>query len=102
MSETPPALGSTLAVWVFRVALTCALLASATILFFFVWGLIDGSVSSFNGNLWLIALAVAVGVPVMGWRLRSVGNLRGGILVLSVLAVPGLLYLLFIALVVAL
>lgn len=100
-SESLSAVASTLAVWVFRAALTCALPVSATVLFFFIWGLIDGSVSSFNGTLWFALLAVVAGVPIIGWCLRASGKLRTAILVLSVLVVPGLFYLLFLILVVA-
>jgi hypothetical protein len=80
---------------------TVALLVTATILYFLVSGLATGSVSSFNGALWAVLTAVAVGVPVIAWRLRARGKLVAAIAILSMLALPGLMYLLFLVLVVA-
>lgn len=64
--------------------------------YFFVVGLGDGSVSSFNIGLWLLILlglaSVAGGSP---W-LKSVDRRGGATLLLLVLAVPGIVYGLFI------
>lgn len=62
---------------------------------FFVWGVLDGSVSSFNGALWLVLLALIAAIPLAGWHLRTRGRLLLALLVLSVLVLPGLLYSLF-------
>ena len=67
----------------------------AIALFFFFWGLADGSVSSFNIGLWmtiLAALAVVIGGSL--W-LKSSGRRRLGVSLLMVFALPGLLYALF-------
>jgi hypothetical protein len=90
---------TTLSLWMVRFAFAAAVIVSAVVLFFFVWGLIDGSVSSFNMGLWLTVLALVTAVPLVGWRLRSSGRPWPAILVLSILALPGLLYALFILLV---
>lgn len=87
-------------VWLFRMAFTCALAVSGVVLVFFIWGVLDGSVSSFNSTLWLALLALVAAAPLAGWHLRARGRLRSAILVLSVLALPGLLYSLFILLLV--
>jgi hypothetical protein len=64
-------------------------------LFFFVAGLADGSVSSFNMGIWmaiLAALAVVVGGSL---GLRALGRPGLGSMLLLVLAVPGVLYAVF-------
>jgi hypothetical protein len=71
-----------------------ALIALVALYFFFV-GLADGSVSSFNGGLWLMIL-LALGAVVGGslW-LRSAGRRRTAMSLMLILAVPGLLAALF-------
>jgi len=68
-------------------------------LYFFFIGLGDGSVSSFNMRLWLMLLG-GLAVILMGslW-LKGLGKLLPAKMLLAILAVPGLLYLLFILLV---
>lgn len=64
--------------------------------YFFVWGILDGSVSSFNIVLWLgilLALAAILGGSVL---LRAAGHPVLGLCLLLLLAVPGLLAGLFI------
>ncbi|GAB3956606.1 hypothetical protein GCM10028805_47000 [Spirosoma harenae] len=70
-------------------------LATLVILYFFFVGMADGSVSSFNGGLWLFIL-VALGVIMIGsyWLYNHQYALWAKVLV-SILAVPSLLYGLF-------
>lgn len=71
-----------------------AIIALVVLYFFFI-GLADGSVSSFNMGLWLFLLAVVAAILFGSLWLKShdrTGLAKG---VLSILAVPGLLYLLF-------
>lgn len=82
--------------WLFRTLLTASLLATATALYFFVWGLLDGSVSSFNMALWIGLLAVVMAIPAGGYGLRAAGYPRIAIGVLLITALPALAYLLFI------
>jgi ABC-type tungstate transport system substrate-binding protein len=70
------------------------------IVIFFFWGLADGSISSFNLAIWFVVLAVAVAVPLTGIRLAFHGHHFVAILVLGILAVPGLVYGLFLLLVI--
>lgn len=68
---------------------------AAVFVFFFFWGLSDGTVSSFNGALWaqiLIGLAAVLGG---GLALRASGRERVAMALLAVLALPGLLALMF-------
>jgi hypothetical protein len=59
---------------------------------FFFLGLIDGSVSSFNIGIWIIILAVlAIIIPGSLW-LKMLGYPVFGMILLLVLAVPGLLH----------
>ncbi len=65
------------------------------VLFFFCWGIADGTVSSFNIGIWLLLLAFVAGVLLgsLWLRARQRPGLANG--VLSILALPGLFYLLF-------
>jgi hypothetical protein len=77
----------------------CSALTCAVALCFFVIGLADGSVSSFNMGLWLALLAV-MGLSLGGGRaLRARGRSGLAIAALAVTAVPGLLAALFLLLV---
>ncbi|NBB18909.1 osmoprotectant transporter permease [Runella sp. CRIBMP] len=68
---------------------------SLVVLYFFFIGLVDGSVSSFNMGLWVMIL-LGIGAIMLGslW-LKSNDYLRIAKIVLGILAVPGLLYALF-------
>ena len=75
---------------------------AAIAVFFFLWGLADGSVSSFNSGLWTIllgALAALVGASL--W-LKSNGKPRVAMVLAWVLAAPGLLVGLFFLLLIVL
>lgn len=61
-------------------------------LYFFVAGLSDGSVSSFNIVLWLAILGVLAAILGGGLLLKSNGHQRLANGVLLILAVPGLLF----------
>lgn len=71
-----------------------AILALVVLYFFFI-GLADGSVSSFNMGLWLFLLAAVAAILLGSLWLKSHG--RPGLAkgVLSILAIPGFLYVLF-------
>ena len=72
-------------------------LVAAVVLVFFFWGLADGSVSSFNMNLWLGMLAVVAAVVGGSLMLREAGRTGLATSVLLVLAIPGLAFALFLA-----
>jgi len=75
-------------------------IAAIIILYFFFIGLGDGSVSSYNSGLWggiLMALAVILGGSFV---LKSAGHLKIAFALLWILAIPALLYGLFILIVV--
>ena len=77
-------------------ALICLIIAV-----FFVLGLIDGSVSSFNIGIW-IAIFAAVGVVIGGgFWLKTLGFPVLATVLLLVLAIPSLLCVVFIVLLVA-
>jgi hypothetical protein len=70
-------------------------LVALIIVCFFIIGLGDGSVSSFNGALWfglLIGLATLLGGS---WWLKSCGKLVAAKGLLSVVAIPAVLFFLF-------
>lgn len=83
----------------YRGALAVAGLVAAVVGFFFLVGLADGSVSSFNAGLWLGLLALTAGVLLAGTFLRTRGHTAAAVAVLAILAVPGLLYGLFLLLI---
>lgn len=74
---------------------TIAALVNLFAMGFFIVGLADGSVSSFNMTLWFSILATTAGVLFVGHRLHLHGRTGLAIAVLAILAVPGLLYGLF-------
>jgi hypothetical protein len=71
-------------------------IVAAIVLFFFFAGLGDGSVDSFNILLWLVILGILAAILGGGWLLKSNGHPRLASVVLLILAIPGLLYALFI------
>ena len=88
--------------WKFWLPWTIDAVVAGIALFFFFWGLADGTVSSFTAGLWaalLGALAIVVGGSL--W-LKVTGRRALGITLALVLAVPGLLVgLFFLALIIA-
>lgn len=70
-------------------------LIGAVALCFFVVGLSNGRVSSFNIGLWLVLLLGLAGVIGGSLKLRSLGRARAAMAVALVLGIPGLLCALF-------
>jgi hypothetical protein len=68
---------------------------SLVVLYFFLAGLADGSVSSFNIGLWLVILLVVGAVMFGSLALRSSGRVGLAVALLMVIALPGLLFVLF-------
>lgn len=83
-----------------RILLGIDILAALVVCYFFFVGLADGSVSSFNGGLWFALLAGVGAVIGGGWALQTKGYRRAAAAVLMILAVPAVVYALFIALIV--
>jgi hypothetical protein len=81
--------------WTFRCFLAVDAVVAAVVVYFFIVGLGDGSVSSFNGGLWAAILAGVAGVLIAGWLLNAGGRRRAAIAVLAIVAIPGLLFGLF-------
>lgn len=75
-----------------------ALIAGVAIYFFLV-GLADGSVSSFNAGLWTVILLSLAAVLLGSRALRSAGQSKPAIALLLLLALPGILAALFFILV---
>jgi len=72
-------------------------LVALVFVYFFVIGLGDGSVSSFNIVLWMGILATLAAVLVGGNRLNAAGKPKLALAVLAIVALPGLAYVLFFA-----
>ena len=68
---------------------------AAIAVFFLLWGLADGSVSSFNIGLWTILLGVLAALVAGSLWLRSNGKPGVATVLAWVLAAPGLLVGLF-------
>ena len=87
---------------VFRVLFGIDALAVAVVVFFFLWGLSDGSVSSFNILLWLALLGGVGGVLGGGLWLQSIGQRQLANGLLMVLAFPAaMIFLFFLVLIIA-
>ena len=72
------------------------------VLYFFLVGLADGSVSSFNIGLWLFILLGLGSILGGSLWLKTAGHQTLAMVLLLILAIPGLLYGLFLlALVIA-
>jgi hypothetical protein len=70
-------------------------LAALVLLFYFVIGIGDGSVSSFNLGLWLAILGGVAGVLFGSTRLRAAGQRGLALTLLAVLAFPAVMFGLF-------
>ena len=68
---------------------------AAIAVFFFLWGLADGSVSAFNIGLWILMLGGVTVVVAGSLWLRSIGRPGLGTALLLALAIPGMLVGLF-------
>jgi hypothetical protein len=82
-----------------RTLLGIDVLAALVVVYFFVIGLNDGSVSSFNGELWAGLIAAVAAVVGGGWALSAKGHRGAAVAVLLILAVPAVAYALFLALI---
>ena len=80
----------------FRILFAIDAVVALVVLYFFFVGLGDGSVSSFNIALWLVLLGGVAAIVGGGWVLNAKGQRRAALGVLSILALPGLLFGLFI------
>jgi vacuolar-type H+-ATPase subunit I/STV1 len=76
-----------------------ATVVTGVAVYFFLVGLSDGSISSFNGGLWTLILLGTLGVTVGSLILKKSGRPGLGALLALVLAFPGLLAGLFILLI---
>ena len=86
-----------MAVTKFAVFWTIDALIATIFVFFFVIGLGDGSVSSFNIGLWLVTLLVLAGVVLGSASLKRAGRPGLALILALTLAIPGLLVGLFFA-----
>lgn len=85
----------------FRVVWGFDALIAAVFLVFFVIGLGDGTVSSFNMGLWLVTLTCLAVVLGGSLKLRSMGMKKPAMMLALLLGIPGLLVgLFFLALIV--
>ncbi|MEZ4746547.1 MAG: osmoprotectant transporter permease [Calditrichia bacterium] len=65
---------------------------AAILLFFFIWGIADGTVSAFNIKSWMFALLGVALIVGGGFWLKSIDQLVLANIVLMILALPGLGY----------
>jgi len=71
------------------------LIIALTIFYFLGEGLVDGTISSSNILLWLLLVLTPVVVLSIGFNLKSRNKLLWAKLVVSLMAVPGLILSLF-------
>ena len=72
----------------------------SVLLFFFLWGLADDSVSSFNIGLWLLMLGVAAVVLGGSLALKAADRVKLAKALVMVFAIPGVVLGLFFAVIV--
>lgn len=73
-------------------------LIALAVLYFFAVGLADGSVSAFNIALWLGILATLAGILGGSHALLTRGRRKAALVLLWLLALPGLIFALFVVL----
>jgi len=78
-------------IWLFKIFWGIDLLICAIAIVFFVLGLADGSVSSFNIGIWATAFAAIAIIIAGGHWLKKAGYLVLATLLLFVLAFPGII-----------
>ena len=71
-------------------------IAAAVVIYFFIVGLMDGSVSSFNIALWMGLLATLTTILGGGWFLQRSGKRGAASAWLAILAAPAFLFGLFV------
>ncbi len=77
--------------WLYRIMFALAAGVAAVFVYFFITGLADGTVSSFNMALWLGTLAVVALSVGGGWALGARGRRGAACALFAILAVPGAL-----------
>lgn len=65
------------------------------VMYFLIIGLTDGSVSSQNMFLWLVIVVALIAILGGSYWLKTSGHMTAAKSVLYILAIPGLLYTLF-------
>ena len=86
--------------WLFWVAWGFDALVALGFVYFFMVGLSDGTVSSFNAGLWASILIGLAGVLIGSYLLRAKGFLVFAFLLLGLLALPAFGFVLMMAVVI--
>jgi hypothetical protein len=84
----------------FWLLLAIDVFAALVAAYFFLVGLADGSISSFNIREWMVLLLAITAIIGGGFGLRRASYVKSANMVLAVLATPALLYVAFIAIVI--
>ena len=84
----------------YKILLFSSIAAAMVILYFFLVGLIDGSITARNGMIWSILLLAVAASLVGGTVLKRHGFITWSKLCLAVLAIPGWLYAFYLVLIV--
>lgn len=79
---------------------TFDLVIAIVVLYFFFTGLGDGSITSRNIAIWVLMLAATAIVVVGGWWLHSIHRYLLANTILWILALPGLMFLLYLLIVI--
>lgn len=87
--------------WVYRTLLGIDLVAAAIVLFFFLWGLADGT-ALYGPGLWLMIVGGIAAIIGGGVALAGAGRVKAGSALLSLLAIPTVGYALFILMILVL
>ena len=79
----------------FWILWTVDAIATSIILYFFIIGLGDNSVSGQNAGLWLMIVLLPIALLIGTYKLKEKNNLKTAKWLLSIMAVPTILFFLF-------
>ena len=85
---------------IYRLFQAIVAIVTAVLLYFFVTGQGDGSITSSNLFLWLVLLAIPIGGLFLTSRLNAAGRRVAACVLLAAIAAPALLYGLFVGLII--
>jgi len=80
---------------IYRILFGIVAVTAAIIVFFFLWGLSDGTVSADNIALWLMMIAAPGAVLFIAYRLAATDRRAAASAILALLALPATLLGLF-------
>lgn len=82
----------------FKILWSIDIAATGVILWCFIAGVLDGTVSHRNIKLWLLIVVAAGSIVWLSWLLKKNGNDKFAMITVLILAIPAIIYGLFVLL----